>query len=104
MNFFRTFIILFLDDCVDGSQSCPGVADLCNQAQYKDTLSQYCRATCKLCTPSDNATSDTSKSTPGKCENQFENCDPMKFLCDDKENAYSERYYNNARNRFCSFD
>ena len=72
------------EHCVDVSNDCSMLAPLCESRYGKEIMHKSCPATCKICTPADD-----NKSTSGNCENQFENCDSMKPLCDG--NAYSER-------------
>jgi hypothetical protein len=78
--------------CVDESQACDGVKPLCREDKYIDTLQTYCRATCEFCKP--NETTDAAKPVEngGACVNQYDNCEGMKFLCNDSSNEYSGRY------------
>ena len=111
MHFWRVLslnvkLTILLGGCVDESQACDGVKPLCREDKYIDTLQTYCRATCEFCKP--NETTDVAKpgtcdlklqfsnlpilvESGGACVNQYDNCEGMKFLCNDSSNEYSGR-------------
>jgi hypothetical protein len=87
-----------LDACEDKSQACSGIAELCDQASYTQTLETYCEKTCGFCSSDSAVQPETGPTDDGECKDQYPNCGNMDFMCNQEvgesgaPNEYQERY------------